>query len=106
MAKEAILYPDLPNTPANDPSVTRTAFWRAAWLRDLAEHEALQRLMAKQYALKRPDHVTQMALVGALQHSAAELQHSFKTLVDAGGLLLAWAPDAPRAGAKATRSRS
>jgi hypothetical protein len=93
MAKEAIPYPDLLETPANDPRVSRAQFWRAAWLRDLAEYQALVTLREKEYTRKRPDLVTQMALTAALGHAGHELRECFRTLVDAGGLLFAWAPD-------------
>jgi hypothetical protein len=93
MAKDAIPYPDMPNTPAEDPSVTSAVFWRAAWLRDLAEREALERLARKQHALKRHDHVTNMALAGACCDAQRELEAAFAALVRHGGLLFAWAPD-------------
>jgi hypothetical protein len=93
MAKAAIPYPDLPETPAADPTVTRAMFWHAAWLRAVAEHAALDQLLSRQYALKRRDHATEIALINALRRSDEDVQTTFKTLVGAGGLLFAWAPD-------------
>jgi hypothetical protein len=99
MAKEAIAYPELPKTPADDPTVTHAMFWRAAWLRDLAEHTALERLVAKLHGLKGTDYVTLRALYSALQHSEKEVKDSFRELVQYGGLLYAWVPDAKKGGA-------
>jgi hypothetical protein len=96
MAKEAIPYPDLPDTPANDPSVTLAQFWRAAWLRDLAEAEAFQRLAAAQRGLKRTDRITARALFAAERALTEEAKKSLTTLIAAGGLLYAWAPDTKR----------
>lgn len=101
MAREAAPFPDLPDTPANDPRVTRAQFWRAAWLRDLAQLEAIQRLAAAQRRLKRTDRVTQIALSSAELTLAKETKQSLTTLIAAGGLLYAWAPDA-----KSSTSRS
>jgi hypothetical protein len=96
MAKEAIPYPDLPDTPANDPSVTRAQFWRAAWLRDLAEAEAFQRVADAQRRLKRTDLITCYALSAAESALTGEAKKSLTTLIEAGGLLYAWAPDTKR----------
>jgi hypothetical protein len=93
MAKEAVPYPDLPETPANDPTVTRAMFWRAAWLRDLAQLEALQALMDRERRRKRVDLVTRDALSSAYVGIDKERRNSFRTLIEAGGLLFAWAPD-------------
>lgn len=88
MATQAVPYPDLPShtTPWND------LFWRAAWLRDLAEMEAMQRLTRRLRRLKGTDEITLMALYGAMHRAEKETKASLQALIAAGGLLYAWAP--------------
>lgn len=84
----AMPYPELPD----HQSVSSAVFWRAAWLRDLAEQEALDTFVL------RPSHKNwnkplSMAMAGAQGHIEREVEQSFKRLVEAGGLLYAWVPE-------------
>jgi hypothetical protein len=69
-------------------------FWRAAWLRDLAQLQALQAVIDRERRRKRVDRVERDALSSAYVTMDKELRSSFRTLVEVGGLLFAWAPDA------------
>lgn len=89
MAKEAIAYPELPESD----SCSSAVFWRAAWLRDIAELAALKRLASAQHRLKRPEHITMMALYGAINEKQRAATASLTHLIDAGGLLFAWTAD-------------
>lgn len=92
MAKEAIPYPDLPER-ANDPTITRAMFWRAGWLRALAEQEIFERRVVNTGNWCRKPHPLQMALISARNHLRHDVSDAFNELRAAGGLLFAWAPD-------------
>jgi hypothetical protein len=90
MAKEAIAYPELPH----DGTATRAEFWRAAWLRALAEQEIFDRRVVNAGSWSRKPRTLQMALISARDHMRARVFNAFNELRDAGGLLFAWVPDA------------
>jgi hypothetical protein len=82
-------YPDLPDSKA----VPSNVFWRAAWLRDLAELQALERL-TQRAVFSKESLPLRCAIYGAIGAEEREVRESFKHLVEAGGLLYAWVPDA------------
>jgi len=88
----ALPFPDLPDAWAGDNAV----FWRAAWLRDVAKHAALcshnLELSARK---KQPPAALWHALYTAQENALKTVRSSLKALVDAGGLLYAWIPEAP-----------
>lgn len=89
----AIHYPDLPEVPAySGGSVTSAEFWRAAYLRDVAELDALVDFVNSAWELTMPAPLKN-ALTGAQAHAEKEVDRSLGKLICHGGLLYAWVPE-------------
>jgi len=85
---DPIPFPELPEAGA----VSSALFWRAAWLRALAELTALQRFTQRR-SFSKESKPLRYALYGAEADLRREVANDLKSLVNCGGLLYAWAPD-------------
>jgi hypothetical protein len=83
-----IPFPELPDLDL----VPRNVFWRAVWLRSLAELTALHRFIERR-STRKESLPLRYALYGAETALRQEVANDFKTLVESGGLLYAWVPD-------------
>lgn len=81
-----IPYPELPG------STPEVLFWRAAWIRDLAQVQALEQLAA-QKSFQRMSPPLRSSIFVCIGHMQEEAKHSFEYLVALGGLLYAWLPE-------------
>lgn len=86
-----IPYPDLPPVPSEGGTRPKI-FWRAAWLRDAAQHQALKGLAARKSFSKETD-VLQRAVWASSTTLQRETAKSLATLIECGGLLYAWLPE-------------
>jgi hypothetical protein len=92
MAKEAIPYPDLPDL-LKEAAGPQYAFALAAYLRDLAELEALEHFTQRR-DFGRQSKPFRYAIFGATLRTRESAAKWLARVVEEGGLLYAWAPDA------------
>jgi hypothetical protein len=81
-------YPELPD----HHTVSSAVFWRAAWLRDVAELNALRRHTMTKAVLAASDPL-RYALAGAESQAERDVTRCFENLVRCGGLPFAWVPE-------------